>query len=100
MASSYLKISLVGVVLLYLMFTISSILRGIGDTVTPLMFMGTGVVVNAILDPLMIMGIGPFPKMGLNGAAWASVMSQALSLALVLVYLKVKKHAISISFKK
>jgi putative MATE family efflux protein len=82
------------------MFTISSILRGIGDTVTPLIFMGTGVVVNAILDPLMIIGIGPFPKMGLNGAAWASVGSQALSLAMVLIYLKAKKHAIAINFKK
>jgi len=100
MADSYLKISLSGVILMYLMFTISSILRGIGDTVTPLMFMGTGIVINAILDPFMIIGIWPFPKMGLNGAALASVISQLISLTMILIYLKVKKHAISINFRK
>jgi putative MATE family efflux protein len=100
MAASYLKISLAGIVLLYLMFTISSILRGIGDTVTPLMFMGTGIVVNAILDPLMIIGIGPFPRMGLNGAALASIISQAFSLALCLTYLRRKNHVIAVNFRK
>ena len=100
MASSYLKISLLGILLMYLMFTISSILRGIGDTVTPLMFMGVGVVINAILDPLMIIGIGPFPRMGLNGAAWASIISQALGLAFGLNYLRLKNHIISVNFRK
>jgi putative MATE family efflux protein len=100
MADSYLKISLAGVVLLYLMFTISSILRGIGDTVTPLMFMGAGVVMNAILDPLMIIGIGPFPRMGLNGAALASVITQAISLAMILIYLRRKKHVVEVHFTR
>jgi putative MATE family efflux protein len=100
MASSYLKISLSGVLFLYLTFTISSILRGIGDTVTPLMFMGVGVVLNAILDPFMIMGIWPFPKMGLNGAALASVISQAISLGIGLTYLNRKNHLIAINLRK
>ncbi len=100
MASSYLRISLAGAILLYMMFTISSILRGVGDTVTPLMFMGGGVVLNAILDPLMIMGIGPFPRMGLNGAALASVVSQGTSLAFALIYLNRKNHLISINLRK
>lgn len=100
MSGSYLRISLGGAILLYLMFTISSILRGIGDTVTPLMFMGGGVVLNAILDPLMIMGIGPFPRMGLNGAAWASVIAQGISLTFALVYLSRKNHVVTIKFQK
>jgi len=100
MALSYLRISLGGAILLYLMFIISSILRGLGDTVTPLMFMGGGVVLNAILDPLMIIGIGPFPQMGLNGAAWASVVSQGCSLAFALIYLNRKKHVVTIKLQK
>jgi putative MATE family efflux protein len=100
MADGYLKISLGGAILLYLMFTISSILRGIGDTVTPLMFMGGGVVLNALLDPLLIIGVGPFPKMGLNGAAWASVIAQAISLTAAIVYLNRKNHLVAIRFKK
>jgi putative MATE family efflux protein len=98
LSSSYLKISLSGILFLYLTFTISSILRGIGDTVTPLMFMGIGVVLNAILDPFLIIGIFPFPKMGLNGAALASVISQAVSLAIGVIYLKRKNHIIAVNF--
>jgi putative MATE family efflux protein len=100
LASTYLKISLGGMILLYMMFLISSILRGIGDTVTPLMFMGLAVLTNAILDPFMIMGIGPFPKLGLNGAAWASVIAQSFGLALALIYLNRKNHFIAIGFRK
>lgn len=100
MASGYLKISLSGMLFLYLMFTISSILRGLGDTVRPLIFMGAGVVLNAILDPFLIIGIFPFPKLGLNGAALASVISQAISLGIAIIYLNRKNHLIAINFSK
>ncbi len=100
MASSYLKISLSGIIFLYLSFTISQILRGLGDSIRPLMFMGTGVVLNAILDPFLIMGIFPFPKLGLNGAALASVISQAISLTIALTYLNRKSHLVSIQFRR
>jgi putative MATE family efflux protein len=99
MSSSYLKISLAGAVLLYLMFTISSILRGVGDTVTPLMFMGGGVVLNAILDPIMIMGLWGFPQMGLNGAAWASVISQAISLFCGFIYVSRKNPMLTVNVR-
>ncbi len=100
MASSYLKISLSGIIFLYLSFTISQILRGLGDTVRPLMFMGAGVILNAILDPFLIMGIFPFPKLGLNGAALASVVSQAVSLTIALTYLNRKSHLVAIHFRR
>src|SRR4030043_2105173 len=75
MASSYLKISLAGFILFYLVFLINSILRGIGDTITPLIFMSIGIGMNAILDPFFIGGFGPFPLHGLNGAAYATLLS-------------------------
>jgi putative MATE family efflux protein len=100
MASGYLKISLMGIIFLYLSFTISQILRGLGDTIRPLLFMGAGVVLNAILDPFLIIGIFPFPKLGLNGAAWASIISQAISLTIALIYLNRKSHLVAIHFKK
>jgi putative MATE family efflux protein len=99
-SSSYLKISLGGVILLYFMFTITSILRGIGDTMTPLYFMGAAVILNAILDPFLIIGIFPFPPMGLNGAAWASIISQAFGLTLGILYLNRKNQLISFGFRK
>jgi putative MATE family efflux protein len=100
LASRYLKISLVGVILLYFMFNIRSILQAIGDTVTPLLFMGIAVIINAILDPLMIMGLCGFPKMGLNGAAWASIISQAFGLILGIIYLNRKNQLLSFSFRR
>lgn len=98
MASGYLKISLAGLILMIFMFLISSILRGIGDTVTPLYFMGCAVIINAILDPLLIIGIRPFPKLGLNGAAYASIISQGIALTMALIYLNRKNHFVTIKF--
>lgn len=98
-ASSYLKISLAGFVLMFLTFLITSILRGIGDTVTPLIFMAIGLGINAILDPLLIIGIKPFPRLGLDGAAYASLIAQAIGLSLAMIYLSRKNHFVAIKLK-
>lgn len=100
MASSYLKITLSGFVFMFLTFLISSILRGIGDTVTPLIFMGIGLAINAVLDPFMIIGIGPFPRLGLNGAAYASLTAQIIGFLLAFIYLAGKKHFVAIKLNE
>jgi putative MATE family efflux protein len=100
MASSYLKISLAGFILGYLGFLINSILRGIGDTVTPLVFMSIGVGLNAVLDPFFIGGWGPFPLHGLNGAAYATLISQAIALGISIFYLNRKDHLVAFNLKK
>jgi putative MATE family efflux protein len=97
MASSYLKISFLSTVLMFMSFLIGSILRGIGDTITPTTFMAIGVVLNAILDPFFIGGFGPFPSHGLNGAAYATILSQGVSLAVSLIYLNRKNHVVAFS---
>ncbi len=99
MASSYLRISLGSFVFMFFSFVIVAILRGLGDTKTPLVFVGIGVLVNAILDPLLIVGVGPFPKMGLQGAAWASVVSAFVSLFVGVAYLNRKAHLVAISYR-
>lgn len=99
MASSYLKITVGGFFLMYLGALIVSILRGIGDTVTPLKFFALGMIANAILDPVLIIGIGPFPKLGLNGAAYASVIAQVVGTLFALIYLNHKNHIVAVSPK-
>lgn len=89
-ASDYLKVSFAGFIFMYIGLLISSILRGIGDTKLPLVFMGIGVAVNAVLDPFLIIGIGPFPRLGLNGAAYASVAGQVIAMIIALIYLNKK----------
>lgn len=99
MASSYLKIIISGFIVTFLVNLIMSILRGIGDTMTPLIFMAIAVGINIVLDPILIIGIGPIPKMGFNGSAVATVISQVIGLVTALIYLNRKNHFISIDFK-
>jgi putative MATE family efflux protein len=99
LASPYFKISMLGFVFMYLSFLLTAILRGIGDTKTPLWFMGGGVVLNAILDPFLIIGIPPFPKLGLNGAAIASVISSIAALLAGLIYLRRKSHLVALRIR-
>lgn len=56
-----------------------------GDTVTPLLVNAIGIAINLVLDPFMILGWGPFPQMGILGAAYATVFSQAVATAVFLV---------------
>lgn len=90
LATDYLRISMVNVAGLYLSYLISSILRGIGDTVIPLMFIIISTIINAVLDPLLILGAGPIPALGLNGAALASLFSTGAAVIPGLIYTKYK----------
>jgi putative MATE family efflux protein len=100
MASSYLKITLAAFILFYLGFLINSILRGIGDAVTPLIFMSIGIGINAVLDPFFIGGWGPFASHGLNGAADATLVSQVIAVGISIVYLNRKDHVVAFNLRK
>ncbi len=100
MASSYLKITIAAFILFYLGFLINSILRGIGDAVTPLVFMSIGIGINAVIDPFFIGGWGRFPSHGLNGAAYATIVSQIIAVAISIVYLNRKGHVVAFNPKK
>jgi putative MATE family efflux protein len=61
-----------------------SILRAEGDMKTPLKIMAAAVVLNAVLDPLLIFGIGPFPRLELTGAALATFLARVFGCLLIL----------------
>ncbi|WP_319590701.1 MATE family efflux transporter [uncultured Draconibacterium sp.] len=69
----------------------NNIVRATGDTFTPGMIMLFSAVVNAILDPFMIFGYGPFPEMGIKGAAWATVITRSMGLVAIL-YILIKRN--------
>ena len=54
--------------------------RGGGDFLTPVKLMVAAVLINLVLDPLLIFGLGGLPELGLAGAAWATVIAQVLAL--------------------
>jgi putative MATE family efflux protein len=61
--------------------------RGAGDSRTPFYFMALAVVLDMILNPLLIAGIGPFPKLGVAGSATSTLIGQGVSLILLLITL-------------
>ncbi len=79
MGASYLRISFLGMVAVFLYFVVQSLMRGVGDVKTPLYIVAGTVVLNFILDPLFILGWGPVPALGVGGAALATVFTQGLS---------------------
>jgi len=91
LASGFLKLSLSGFFMLFLSVVVMTIMRGTGDSVTPMFFTLFAVILNAILDPLLMMGISFFPELGLMGAAWASLLSQGAACAGSLLYLRKKQ---------
>jgi putative MATE family efflux protein len=60
-------------------FVYQSIYTGLGDTFRPLQVNFVTIIVNVLLDPILIFGLGPFPEMGVSGAAVATVASRAMA---------------------
>jgi len=64
-----------------------NVFHAAGDTIKPMIFIVVGSVVNAVLDPFLIFGWGPFPEMGIGGAALATTISGGLAAAISCYYL-------------
>jgi Na+-driven multidrug efflux pump len=72
MARDYLRVIFLGLPFSMLGVLIQMSLRGTGDSLTPLWFMALSVAIDSTFNPLLIDGIGPFPKMGIAGSAAAT----------------------------
>jgi putative MATE family efflux protein len=79
-ATDYMQIISLGLVAMFGFWVFVSLMRGYGDTVTPMLVMFGSVVLNIVLDPFVIFGWGPFPRLGIAGAAYATVFSRSLAL--------------------
>ncbi len=75
----YTRIILIGSMALFFQIIAENILRGEGNTFGPMVTMVIGAVFNIILDPFLIFGIGIFPKLGVSGAAYATVLARIVS---------------------
>lgn len=94
-ATCYLRIFLLSMPLSFGMFLTRNLLQGIGDSKTPIYFQSAAVLMTAALDPLLMFGWLGFPRLGLNGTAWASVFSQMIALFCLLFYLWYKKNPVA-----
>lgn len=96
----YLRIFLVSLPFGFGLFIIRSMLQGVGDSKTPLYFQAGSVVLTTILDPLLMFGWLGFPKLGLNGTAWATLFSQIVVLVALIAFLRRQKLPVAPSWPR
>ena len=92
---AYMRIWYPGVLFLVVPMAGSAAIYGLGDTKTPARIISGAVLVNTILDPLLIFGIGPFPELGVAGAAMATVIARGLTFLAVMYVLFFREKTVS-----
>ena len=78
---------------------LEKIFQAVGRMKVSMVSMLAGLVVNIILDPLMIFGLGPFPKMGIEGAAYATGIGQSVTLLVYLLFCVFRPLPLSFRWK-
>jgi putative MATE family efflux protein len=94
----YMVIWFPGSILVVCIMTGNSVLRACGDTKTPSILMAAAGLINAILDPLLIFGVGPLPALGIQGAAWATVIAWSFGFSYLAYLLVIKLELVSKAF--
>lgn len=90
-AIAYTRIACGLIVFSFLTLTLTGIYTAQGDSKTPFVANLVGLVTNMILDPVLILGPGPFPKLGVIGAAIATVTAQAIVMSILILGVVVQK---------
>ncbi len=82
LAGDYMRLFFLGSPFLFGFFIFSSLMRGYGNTRVPMLVMVVSVAINVVLDPLLIFGVGPFPRLEIEGAAIATILARAVAAAI------------------
>ena len=94
-ATSYARVTMIFMPLTFAVILVTAMMRGVGDTVTPLLALVVYTLVGLAVTPAMIAGWFGLPRFGVAGAAWASVASGLLTLAWLHVHLRRRRHALA-----
>ncbi len=95
LVEQYMQVWYLGVVFLVVPMVGNSAIRATGDARTPALVMTASALLNALLDPLFIFGLGPVPAMGVRGAAIASVIARSGTLIIALLILIKRENLIA-----
>jgi putative MATE family efflux protein len=87
LAEEYLRVVLFSFPFVMIFVVLMMALRGVGDSMTPLWFMGLAVILDVALNPVFILGLGPAPEMGIAGSAMATVIANIVALFGMLAFI-------------
>lgn len=94
-ATSYARVSMIFMPLTFTVILITAMMRGVGDTVTPLLALLVYTLIGLVVTPVMIAGSLGLPQLGVASAAWASVVSSLATLAWLHIHLRRRGHALA-----
>ena len=97
--TAYMRIVTVFSVFVMICVMCEKIVQATGNMRMPMVASVTGALVNIGLDPLLIFGIGPFPEMGVTGAATATVIGQSVQATLMMMVLFKGKQEINVKVR-
>ena len=98
-ALGFMRVSFVGIIFVFGFGMFQALMRGVGETRTPLMIVAGTVLLNFLLDPLFIFGWGPLPSQGVMGAALATLATQGLAALLGITIFLRGRHGIQLSWR-
>ena len=97
--TQYLTICLIFSFGIFMEMTFERIMQSTGRTIYSMVTQGTGAIINIILDPIMIFGLFGFPRLGIRGAAIATVTGQIIAMILAVWFNHKKNSDVQLSFK-
>lgn len=97
--TGYLRIVTVVSLGVFMQITFERLLQSTGKTIYSMIMQGTGAIINIIFDPILIFGLFGFPKMGVKGAAAATVLGQIIAMIIGAILNTVKNKEIDVNFK-
>ena len=94
-ATDYARIMMIAIPATFAFILLTSMMRGVGDTMTPLFALAFSTAIGLIVTPALIQGWLGLPRLGVASAAYASAVASVVTLCWLAIYMRWKKHALA-----